>query len=151
MSLKFFDTQVFLISTEKLVLPHHAHCVHPHLCCNGHSLLLSSYLFRIGRIESPSCSPCGRSSQDTYYLVWHCPATDSLHRSLVGHSVSLRPLVQVLGCCPASGAPWSSAMTPLLGRGRVTTTILDMVCDFTSQAQKRIIYFDTLVLITRKH
>ena len=34
-------------------------------------------------------------------------------------SVSLRPLVQTLGSCPASGAPWSSAMPPFLGRGRV--------------------------------
>ena len=42
-SLKFFDTQVLSISTEKLVLS----CV----CYNGHSLLLSSYLSRIGRIE----------------------------------------------------------------------------------------------------
>ena len=35
-------------------------------------------------------------------------------------SVSLRPLVQILGSCPASGASWSSAMPPSLGRGRVT-------------------------------
>ena len=34
-------------------------------------------------------------------------------------SVSLRPLVQTLGSCPASGAPWSSAMPPSLGRVRV--------------------------------
>ena len=33
-------------------------------------------------------------------------------------SVSLRPLVQVFGSFPASGAPWSSAMPPFLGRGR---------------------------------
>ena len=37
--------------------------------------------------------------------------------------VSLRPLVQALGSCSASGAPWSSAMLPPFGRGRVTTTI----------------------------
>ena len=37
-------------------------------------------------------------------------------------SVSLRPLIQALGNCPASGAPWSSAMPPSIGRGRVTTT-----------------------------
>ena len=50
-SRKFFDTQVPLISTEELVP----------LClrCNGHSLLLSSYLSKIGRIENPSCSACG--------------------------------------------------------------------------------------------
>ena len=34
-------------------------------------------------------------------------------------SVSVRPLVQTLGSCPASGAPWSSAMPPSLGRGGV--------------------------------
>ena len=38
-----------LISTE---LHDHACCVLSRLCCNGHSLLLSSYLTRIGRIVS---------------------------------------------------------------------------------------------------
>ena len=37
-------------------------------------------------------------------------------------SVSLRPLVQTLGSCLASGAPWSSAMLPSFGRGQVTAT-----------------------------
>ena len=55
-SSKYFDTQVPSISIEKLVLPHHARCVLSHLCCNGHSLLLGSYLSRIGRIKNPSCS-----------------------------------------------------------------------------------------------
>ena len=72
---KFFDIQVPLISTEELVLPHHACCVLFHLCFN--SLLLSSYLSRIGRIENPSCSTCGHLSQDTTHIVLHCPATDS--------------------------------------------------------------------------
>ena len=49
-SLKFFDTQVLSIFTEELVLPRHSRCVVPRLRCNGHNLLLSSYLFRIGRI-----------------------------------------------------------------------------------------------------
>ena len=35
-------------------------------------------------------------------------------------SVSLRPLVHTLGSCLASGAPWSSAMPPSLGRGLAT-------------------------------
>ena len=55
----------------------------------------------------------------TSHLILHCPATDSLRRSLFGDSVSLRPLVQTLGSCPATGAPWSSAIPPSLGRGRV--------------------------------
>ena len=49
-SCKFFDTQVPPISTEELVLPRHARCVLSRLRCNGHSLLLSSYLSRIGRM-----------------------------------------------------------------------------------------------------
>ena len=49
-------------------------CLH----CNGHSLLLGFYLSRIGRIENPSCSACGHSSQDISHLILHCPATDSL-------------------------------------------------------------------------
>ena len=96
-SSKFFDTQVPSISTEELVLPRHARCVLSHLRYNGHSLLLGSYLCRIGRIENPSCSACGHSSQDTSHLILHCPATDSLRRSLFGDSLSLRLLVQTLG------------------------------------------------------
>ena len=102
-SSKLFDPQVSSISTEELVLPRHARYVLSRLRCNGHSLLLGSYLSRIGRIENPSCSTCGHLSQDTSHLILHCPATDSLRRSLIGNSVSLRPLVQALGICSASG------------------------------------------------
>ena len=91
-SSKFFDTQVPSISTEKLVLPHHACCVLSRLCCNEHSLLLGSYLSRIGRIENPPCSAYGHSPQDTSHLVLHCPATDSLHCSFFGNSLFLRDL-----------------------------------------------------------
>ena len=91
-SSKFFNTQISSISTEELVLPRHARYVLSPLRCNGHSLLLSSYLSRIGRIENPSCSACGHSSQDISYLIPHCPATDSLRRSLFGDSLSLYDL-----------------------------------------------------------
>ena len=73
------------------MLPRHARCVLSRLRCNGHSLLLS-YLSTIGRIENPSCSACRHSSQDICHLILHCPATDSLHRSLFGDSVSLYDL-----------------------------------------------------------
>ena len=88
-SSKFFDTQVSSISTEELMLPRHTRCVLSCLRCNGNSLLLCSYLSRIDRIENPSCSACGHSSQDTSHLIPHCPATDSLRRSLFGDSFSL--------------------------------------------------------------
>ena len=118
---KFFDTQVPSISTEELVLPRHAHCVLSRLRCNGHSLLLSSYLSRNGRIENPSCSACGHSSQ--------IPSSHSALSSYVvfaplalwQFSVSLQPLVQALGSSPASGTPWSSAISSSLVRGRIKT------------------------------
>ena len=91
-SLKFFDTQVPPISTEELVLPRHARCALFRLRRNGHSLLLGSYLSRIGKIENPSCSACGHSFQDISHLVLHCPATDSLRRSLFGDSLYLYDL-----------------------------------------------------------
>ena len=91
-SSKYFDTQVPSISTEELVLPRNARCVLSRLLCNGHSLLLGSYVLRIGRIENPSCSACGHSSQDTSHLILQCPATDSLRRSLFGDSLSLYDL-----------------------------------------------------------
>ena len=88
-SSEYFDTQVPSISTEEFVLPRHARCVLSRLRCNGHSLLLGSYFSRIGRIENSSCSVCGHPSQDISHLILHCPATDSLRRSLFGDSVSL--------------------------------------------------------------
>ena len=91
-SSKFFDTQVPSISTEELVLPCHARCVLSRLRCNRHSLLLNSYLSRIGRIENSSCSACEHPSQDTSDLIVHCPATDSLRRSLFGDFLSLYDL-----------------------------------------------------------
>ena len=51
-SSKYFDTQVLSISTDELVLPRHARCVLSRVRCNGHSLLLGSYVSRIGRIEN---------------------------------------------------------------------------------------------------
>ena len=106
------------------VLPRHARCVFSRLRCNEHSLLLSFYLFRIGRIENLSCSACGHSSQDASHFILHCPATDYLRCSLFGDSLSLflQSPVQALRSCPAPGAPWSSAMPPSLGMGRITTT-----------------------------
>ena len=88
-SSKFFDTQVPSISTKTLVLPRHARCVLSRLNDNRHSLLFSSYLSRIGRIENLSCSACGLSSQDTSHLILQCRATDSLHRSLLDDSLSI--------------------------------------------------------------
>ena len=71
------------------MLPRHARCVLSRVRYNGHSVLFRSYQFRICRIENPSRSACGHSSQDTSHLILHCPAADSLRRSLFGGSLSL--------------------------------------------------------------
>ena len=111
-SSKFFDTQVSSISTEKLVLPRHARCVLSRLCCNGHSLLLSSYLSRIGRNENLSCSVCGHPSLSSHSALSSYGFFASL--ALWRLSTSLRPLVQVQRNFPE--------MPPSVGRDRVTTT-----------------------------
>ena len=116
-SSKFFDTQVPSISTEELV--------RSRLRCNGHSLLLGSYLFRIGRTENPSCSACGHLSSHSALSGYGLFAPLTLWR----FSVSLRPLVQTLRSCPASGAPWSSAMPPSLGRGWVNNNNNNIGCN----------------------
>ena len=127
----FFVTQVSSISPEELALPRHARCVLSRTRCNGHSLLLSFYLSSICRIENASCSTCGHSTEDTSHLTRHLisfctvqPPTLCAARFLntLCLSLSLRPLVQALGSFLVSGAPWSSAMPPSLGRGLATTT-----------------------------
>ena len=122
-SSKFFDTQVSSVSTEKLVLSRHARCVLSRLRCNGHTLLLNSYLFRIGRIKNAWCSVCppfdhGRLSSDFALSSYVLFVPLAFWRP----SVSPRPLIQALESCSASGATWSSVMPPSMGRGRVTTT-----------------------------
>ena len=113
-SSKFFDAQVPSISTEELVLPRHARCVLSRLRCDGHSLLLSSYHSRIGRIENPSCSACGHLSSHSAL---------SSYRLYAAHSLATLCLSTIsgpsLGNFLASGASWSSAIPPSLGRGRV--------------------------------
>ena len=86
---KLIDTQVPAVSTEELGLPRHARCVLSRLRCNGHSLLLSSYLNRIGKIETSSCSACGHPTQDVFHLILHCPATNSLRLSIFGPHTSI--------------------------------------------------------------
>ena len=74
--------------------------------------------------ESRILAPAPADTRPRTPLVSFC--TVQLRTFCVAHcwrlSVSLRPLVQALGSCSASGAPWSPAMPPFLGRGRVTST-----------------------------
>ena len=133
-SSKFFVTQVSSISTAKLVLTRHVRCVLSRLRCNGYCLLLSSYLSRIGRIKNSSYSPLHtgfpihflRTSgysfpEDTRPrtpLILFC--TVQLRTLCVARSLETLYLSATSGpgpgSCPASGAPWFSAMPPSFGR-----------------------------------
>ena len=115
--LPLVSTLVF--SCKELLLPRPALCALSRLRCKGDSLLSNFYLSRIGRIENPSYSACGHPTQDTSQLVLQCPAADPAPLAIWRLFVFLRPLIQALGCCLASGAPWSSVMLLFLGRGRV--------------------------------
>ena len=95
-SSKFFDTQVPTISIEVLVLPRHARCVLSRFCCNGHSLLLSSYQSRIGRIENPSCNACGHSPRTS--LISFC--TVQLRTLYAAHSLATLCLFTTSGPGP---------------------------------------------------
>ena len=91
-SSKFFDTQVPSVFIEELMLPGLARDVLSRFRCNVHSFLLSSYLSRIDRIANPPWSACDHSTQDTSHLILHCPATDSLRRTLFGDFLSFYDL-----------------------------------------------------------
>ena len=39
------------------------------LRCNGNSTLLGTYLHRVGRAATPSCTNCGSESQDIFHIV----------------------------------------------------------------------------------
>ena len=93
----------------------HACCVLFRLRCKEHNLMLSSYQLITGKIENPYCSACKHSSQDTSHLILHCPAKDSLHRSLFG--VSLRPLVQAFGELPGFWGSMNFRHAPIPRKG----------------------------------
>ena len=121
-SSKLFDSQVPSISTEELLLPRHA---------RGS---LSSSLQRT-QLSVKLLSLYDWQNRESFLqrLRTLVPEHLSFHPALSRYElfspldfcrlcVSLRPLVQALESCPASGAPWSSAMPPSVGRGRVTAT-----------------------------
>ena len=121
-SSKFFDTQVPLISTEKLVLPHHACCVLSRLCCNKHSLLLSSSLQNWQNRES-------FLQRLRTFIPGHLSshfALSSYERFCAGCSLVILCLFTSSGPGPGGVARLlglrSSTMPPSLGRSRVTTT-----------------------------
>ena len=116
----FFQHQLPSVSPEELTLPRSARCALSRLRCNGHSTLLNSYLHRVGRAETPSCSNCGSESQNLSHLVLDCP----VRRVIFGHTLSLldlwsRPwrVARLLGLLGVDSRPH-----PQDGSGKSTTT-----------------------------
>ena len=88
----FFQHQIPSVSPEDLTFPRSARCALFRLRCNGNSILLNSYLHRVVRAETPSCSNCGSQSQDLSHLVLDCSALEYLHRAIFVHTLSLLDL-----------------------------------------------------------
>ena len=89
---KIFDTQVFSVSTDELVLSHHTHCVLFRFCCNEQSFPINSQLFRIGRVEYLSCNACSHPTQNPSHFILHCPDMNSLGPSLFDNFFSFYDL-----------------------------------------------------------
>ena len=119
------------------MLLRHTRCVFSRCRCNGHSLLLSSYFYRIGRIKNPSGSACGHLFSHSALYSYGLFASLALWQ----FDVSLRPLSQILLSFPTSGAPWSSAINPSLGKGRVTTTTAKLKLQTHYYVTKRVSKF----------
>ena len=79
-----FQDQIPPVSSEKLTLPSYARCALSRLRCNGHSTLLRTYLHRIGRTETFSCSNCGFESQDIFHFVVDCPVLEPTCLAIFG-------------------------------------------------------------------
>ena len=93
------------------------------LRCNGHSLLLSSYLSRIGRIENPFLQHL-RTPGPEHLSSHSALCSYELFSSLVfwQFSVSLRPLFQALGSFPGFWGSMVFRHQPIHRKGRITTT-----------------------------
>ena len=88
----YINHQVPKVSSEELLLSRPIRCELSRLRCHGHSLLLSSYLHGISRKENSACSACGHPLQDLNHLLLDCPASEPLHKSIFGSSLSILDL-----------------------------------------------------------
>jgi len=76
--------QIPSVSSEELAHPRLIRCELSRLHCHGHSLLLSSYLYRVKRKENSSYSAYGHPLQDLSHLFLNCPASEPLRRAIFG-------------------------------------------------------------------
>ena len=101
----FFQHQIPSVSPEELTLPRSARCALSRLRCNGHSTLLNSYLHRVGRAETPSCSNCGSEPQDLTSRARLHYTRPSASGNFRPHPFSSGPLVPSVGSHPIIGIP----------------------------------------------
>ena len=104
------------------MLPGHAHCVLSRLRCNGHNLLLNSYLSRIDRIDNPLCSACGHPTQNTAHLNLSCPATNFTHVRFLATHFLYTTCDQGLGELPSFWGFMVFHQALIRRKGQVTTT-----------------------------
>ena len=88
----YLNYQVPKVSSEELLLSRPIRCELSHLCCHGHSVLLSSYLHRISRKNNSACSACVHPLQDLNHFLLDCPASEPLRKSIFGSSLSILDL-----------------------------------------------------------
>ena len=108
-STNFLQCQVPRPSPTETLLPRSVRCELSRLRSNGHSLLLPSYSFRIGKSSSPACPSCGAVTGDLSHLLFHCPLFDHLRPLIFGPDFSFLDLWF---------RPWGVARLLGLGVGR---------------------------------
>ena len=145
---KFFDTQLVSIFTEEL-----------DCAPSSRSLCSPSSLLQPTQPNIKLLSLQDWQNQETLQRLWTLvPGHLLSHSALSSYglfaplalwqlSVSLRPLVQALESYLASRAPWSSAMPPSPGRGRVATTAPSRAY---LRGEVEIVCFDRFLTLTKK-
>ena len=120
------------------MLPRHARYVLSRLRCDGHSLLLGSYLSRIGRIKNSSCSACGHSSRTS--LISFC----TVQLQILCAARSLATLCLFTNSSPDLGefpGFWGSMVfrhAPIPGKGSGNQQQQQLACRFGATMLDRI-------------
>ena len=150
----FFQHQIPSVSPKELTRPRSACCALSRLRCNGHSTLLNSYLHRIGRAETPSCSNCGSEPQDLSHLVLDCPVLDPLRRPFSAIPFLFWTFGPVRGESPDywDSAELIRAPIPRNGSGKTTTTTVffEALCP-VNFGQKNWDWFQVRTFFFRDH
>ena len=128
---KFFNTQDPLVSTEEPVVTHLARCGLSRIHCNGHNLLLNSYLSTVEIAELRILLAASAVIRPRTSFISLCTLSTDSTTLAFWRLLSIQHVVQTLGNYLDSGTPWSPAMPPSLWRGRATTTTVEFCSNLT--------------------